>query len=100
MYKSFVLKHVTEPPKLLFASFHASIVSMGVWMFSALMAKVVLGFSFLTAFLISIITFLAFHGLMIFLSYKDPYFLNVMMAGLRCRKTKNLNMTQHNLYGA
>ena len=100
MYKSFVLKHVTEPPKLLFASFHATMVSMGVWMFSAMIAKTVLGFSFLIAFLTSIIVFLAFHGLMVILSYKDPYFLNVMMAWLRCHKTKNLAKTQHNLYGA
>jgi hypothetical protein len=98
MYKSFVLKHVVEPPRLLFASFNASIVSLTIWVCSSL-----IGLLFLPVFLnfaISTAFFLVIHGYMVFLSSKDPYFVNVIMAKLRCRKTKNIVRTKDNVYGS
>jgi len=98
MYKSFVLKHVVEPPRLLFASFNASILSLVIWICSSL-----IGLLFLPVFLcfaISTALFLVIHGFMVFLSSKDPYFINVLIAKLRCRKTKNIIRTKDNVYGS
>ena len=100
MYKSFVLKHVVGPPIVVFASLEATILSVVVWVLTVMVARMLLDFPFLVAFVTSIVVFLMFHGTMIFFSHKDPYFLNVMLAKLRCRKTKNLMSTKDNLYGA
>ena len=98
MYKSFMLKHVVEPPKLLFASFNASIVSLTVWVCSSF-----IGLLFMSAFYCCTMTtglFLIIQGCMMFLSSKDPYFVNVLMSKLRCRKTKNILQSKDNIYGA
>ena len=98
MYKSFVLKHVVEPPRLLFASFNAAIISLAIWICSSLIGLLFLPIFY--CFAISTGLFLFIHGCMVFLSSKDPYFINVLMAKLRCRKTKNIVNTKDNLYGS
>jgi hypothetical protein len=99
MYKSFVLKHVVEPPKLLFASFNATIISLAIWVCSSFIGVVLL-IPVFYCFAITTALFLIIHGCMIFLSSKDPYFINVLIAKLRCRKTKNILQSKDNVYGA
>lgn len=100
MYKSLVLKHVTEPSMLLFASFQATIASLCVLAVSLVVSCVLFDVSMVIAFLFSLAVFIVFHGCMIWMSYKDPYFVNVIISKIRCRKTKNLIPTKDNLYGA
>ena len=99
MYKSFVLKHVVEPPKLLFASFNASIISLIIWVCLSFIGLVLL-IPVFYCLAITTALFLTIHGCMIFLSSKDPYFINVLIAKLRCRKTKNIIKTKDNVYGS
>jgi hypothetical protein len=99
MYKSFVLKHVVEPPKLLFASFNATIISLTIWVCSSFIGLVLLMPVFY-CLAITTALFLIIHGCMIFLSSKDPYFINTLIAKLRCRKTKNILQGKDNVYGS
>jgi hypothetical protein len=50
--------------------------------------------------LICVFVFFPLQGWMAYKTYKDPYFTNVFMAKLRCRKTKNIVKTKDNLYGS
>jgi len=99
MYKSFVLKHVVEPPRLLFSSFNAALISLLLWVV-LIIGSIVLRTPFIKSFVVSTALFLLIHGYMIFLSGKDPYFINVLIAKLRCRKTKNIFKTKDNVYGS
>jgi len=98
MYKSFVLKHVVEPPKLLFASFNASIISLAIWVCLSFVG-LVLTVPVFWCLAITTVLFVMIQGCMVFLSNKDPYFINVLIAKLRCRKTKNIVKTKDNVYG-
>lgn len=100
MYKSYVLKHVTEPPRLLFANTKAAIVSLCVLGISLLFIFAVADMSLMGGFLCSLVIFTVSHAYMIWMSYKDPFFVNVIIARLRCRKTKNLTDVKDNFYGA
>ena len=53
-----------------------------------------------TALMAAIVFFIITHAVMILMTIKDPYFLNVWEANLICKKTKNLIYTKDNLYGS
>jgi len=99
MYKSLVLKFVAEPAKLMFASCKGAYFSMGLAVTILVMSWMFLFVSFSTAAMIAMIIFIVVHGWMIFMTIKDPYFLNVWEAALICKKTNNLIYTKDNLYG-
>lgn len=100
MYKSLVLKFVAEPSKLMFASCKGAFFSMGLSMTTWIIAWMFLGMSLLTALMIALLFFVITHAVMILMTIRDPYFMNVWEANLICKKTKNLIYTKDNLYGS
>jgi hypothetical protein len=99
MYKSFVLKFVAEPSKLMFASCKGAFFSMGSSITMWIISWMFLGISLSTAAIIAFSFFIAIHAVMIVMTLKDPYFFNAWEAALLCKKTKNLIYTKDNLYG-
>ncbi len=99
MYKSFVLRYVTEPPKLIMANVDGTmfsfISSLGVGFLGCLLfpdsATVVAVFAVLALIIV--------QGFMIYMTYRDPFYFNVWMADLSCRKTKNFIKSKDNVYG-
>lgn len=100
MYKSLVLKFVAEPSKLMFASVKGAFCSMSLSMTIWIVSWMFFGISLSTALMIAIGFFIITHAMMILMTIKDPYFINVWEANLICKKTKNLIYTKDNLYGA
>ena len=78
MNNDYVLKHVARPPILLYADFRATLVVVGI--------SVVLLFK--STPLISISTFAVLQTLIIGLTKRDPFFINVFMARPK-KHTKN-----------
>jgi len=97
MYKSFVLRHVTEPSRVLFASIEGTVIAVSLWFILTL--ALALSCSVMFCLISSLIIFISNQAVVAFMTYKDPYFLNVAMARLRCGKTKNLIPTRNNRYG-
>ena len=98
--KSFVFSNVCAPPVFLCASFQGTMVSVSVWVLSMLLAYLAFDPDAIVYFLICVFVFFPIQGWMAYKTYKDPYFTNVFMAKLRCRKTKNIVSTKDNLYGS
>ena len=98
--KSFVLANVCSPPVFLCASYQGTIISIAVWLLSTLFAYLAFDPDAIVYFLICVFIFFPVQGWMAYKTYKDPYFINVIMAKLRCRKTKNIFKTKDNVYGS
>jgi hypothetical protein len=91
MLKPFVLKAISIPEKVLFASLKATGVSMSI-------SGVVFLYDF--NLLLGFFTFLMLQLLMIYLTYRDYYFMETLVAYFRCIKTQNYYPVKGNLYDA
>jgi len=84
-----VLRRVSEPGKIIMACPKASglsvAVSTSLFVFSG---NVMLG----------LWIFMMVHVAMIYMTYKDPYFINARLVFLRCKKTKNYQAIKGNRY--
>jgi len=82
MQGSIVLKQVVQPGKLIMASPKATILSFCVTgIICVLLRNVLLGLWF----------FLILQSIVILLSYRDPYWLDTLLAFLKCTKTDPKN---------
>ncbi|HQW57692.1 MAG TPA: hypothetical protein PK583_01900, partial [Gammaproteobacteria bacterium] len=97
--KSFILQHVSEPDRLIMASTEATGVSLIVIFMSGFFFSFFSSFSFWVSTLISIFLSIVTQLYMIYKTHKDPYFFNVWMSGLSCKKTKNYFKEKDNHYG-
>ncbi|HQW57697.1 MAG TPA: hypothetical protein PK583_01925, partial [Gammaproteobacteria bacterium] len=97
--KSFILQHVSEPDRLIMASTEATGVSLIVIFMSGFLFSFFSSLSFWVSTLISIFLSILSQIYMIYKTHKDPYFFNVWMAALSCKKTKNYFKLSDNHYG-
>lgn len=89
MLKPYVLRRVTESGKMIMACPKASGLSVG---------SSVTVFIITTDIMWGLWMFFIIHTLMIFMTYKDPYFINARLAFFKCRKTKNYQEVVGNRY--
>lgn len=89
MLKPYVLRRVSEPGKVIMACPKASGLSLGAS---------ISAFVFSGDIMLGLWLFLMVHSLMIFMTYKDPNFINVRLAYLKCKKTRNYQKTTGNRY--
>lgn len=89
MLNPIVLRHVSQPGKLVMACPKATTLSFCLSGIVCVLLQNVL---------LALWTFLPLQTLMIFLTYKDPYFMNLLFAFLKCKKTKNYYPIRGNRY--
>jgi type IV secretory pathway VirB3-like protein len=89
MLKPYVLRRVSEPGKMIMACPKASGLSVGV--------SVSL-FVFSGSVMLGLWSFLMLHAAMIFMTHKDPHFINARLVFLRCKKTRNYHFIRGNRY--
>ncbi len=89
MLKPYVLRKVAEPGKMIMACPKSCGLSVGL--------SISL-FVFSGDVMLGLWVFFIMHTMMIFMTYKDPYFINVRLAYFKCRKTKNYQKTVGNRY--
>jgi len=90
----FVLKHVAKPAKVIGASLYATGLSMALSSVF-LIVLFILNINFYPG----LIVFPVLQFWAIYRTSKDPYWVEVMMANFKCKKTKNFKKTRHNYYG-
>ena len=97
-----ILKHVAKPAKIVGASLPATALSITVTAIILAVLGVLIVFqeTFNPAFLLVLITVFSVSQVVgAYKTYQDPYWVEVWIARLRCKKTKNFIKTQHNYYG-
>ncbi len=82
MQNSTILKPVVQPGKLIMASPKATILSFCLTGILCVFCRNIL---------LGLWAFLCLQSAMIFLSYKDPYWLDTLLAFLKCKKTEPKN---------
>lgn len=91
MLKHFILRSVALPGKLMMACPKATGLSLCV----ALSV-----FVFTGSIMLGLWVFLIMQAYMVVMTDKDPYFMNVRMIDLKCKKTRNFQPLQGNRYDA
>jgi len=97
-----ILKHVAKPAKIVGASLPATALSVTITVI-VLAILVVLALFQETLnpalLLVFVAAFSIPQAVGAYKTYQDPYWVEVWIARLRCKKTKNFIKTQHNYYG-
>ena len=91
MLKHFILRSVALPGKLMMACPKATGFSLCLTMST---------FVFTGSIMLCIWMFIILQAYMIVMTDKDPYFMNVRIISLRCKKTKNFQIVKGNCYDA
>jgi hypothetical protein len=82
MQGAIVLKQVVQPGKLIMACPKATLLSFCLTGIVCVLVRNVL---------LGLWVFLILQSIVIFLSYRDPYWLDTLLAFSKCRKTHPLN---------
>lgn len=81
MIKSIVYKKTSEPLKILLSVPMGTLISIGTLFFLLCL---------LGSIWVATITFIIFHLIMVFRSWKNPHFINVFIAYYLCKHLHNL----------
>lgn len=97
-----ILKHVAKPAKIVGASLPATALSIVITVMVLIVLTVIIIFqeTFNPAFLLGLFAVFSVSQIVgAYKTYQDPYWVEVWIACLRCKKTKNFIKIQHNYYG-
>lgn len=95
MLQPLLLRAVAMPPKILWASIRATGISLSLCGMIFIFGFKLFG---MKSIFLTMLSFFVLHGAAIFLTIRDPYFIETWIARIRCGKTKNFQATKENRY--